>query len=93
MCSASTALGYGDSRLQRTGAARPSGSVIGITASLVVTKIVDKINNSYTSNRVSSLLGRLIQLYCLGELRRGVATTITRTRELQHLPYILTVQL
>ena len=40
-CSAqSTALGYGDSRPQRTGAARPS--VVGITASSVVTKIVDK---------------------------------------------------
>ena len=41
MCSAqSTALGYGDSRPQRTGAARPSA--IDITASSVVTKIVDK---------------------------------------------------
>ena len=43
---------------------------VSITASLVVTKIVD---NSYTitSTRVSSLLGRLERL---GELMRGVAT-------------------
>ena len=42
---ASAALGYGDSRPQRTGAARPSA--VGITASSAVTKIVDKINDSY----------------------------------------------
>ena len=76
-------------RPQRTGVARPSE--VGITASSVVTKIVDKINNSYTSTRVSSLLGRLKQLYRLGELTRGVATTFTRTCELRHLPSMLTV--
>ena len=86
MCSVNTALGYGDSRPQRTGAARPSA--IGITASSAVTKIVD---NSYTSTRVSSLLGRLKQLYWLGELTRGMATTFMRTRELRHLPSILNV--
>ena len=42
---ASAALGYGDSRPQRTGAAWPSA--VGITASSAVTKIVDKINDSY----------------------------------------------
>ena len=89
MCSTNTALGYGDSRPQRTGVARPSA--IGITASSVVTKIVDKINNSYTSIRVSSLLGQLKHLYWLGELTRGLATTFTRMRELRHLPSILNV--
>ena len=88
MSSASTALGYGDSRPQTMGAARPSA--VGITASSVVTKIVNKINNSYTSTRVSSLLGHLKQLYCLSELIRGVATTFTCTREFRHLPSILT---
>ena len=68
------------------GVVRPSA--VGTTASSVVTKIVDKINNNYTSTRVSSLLGCL---GCLGELMRGVATTFTCIRKLQHLPSILTV--
>ena len=43
------------------------------------------------SHRYLINFGRLKQLYCLGELTRGVATTFIRTRELRHLPSIFTV--
>ena len=63
------------------GAARPSA--VSITAaSSVVTKIVIIISVLVVLESHHRYLARLKQLYRLGELTRGVATTFTRTREL-----------